>query len=296
MRSCPDRPTHRSPRPTRRCGSGSVPITAARSASRPRSRSSRRTRWCSCAATRPRASPASRSSPTRGTSPPASAARSRRRRRSSGSCAASSRPLVHRPLPQLTPTNRWFWTAGADGTLRIEGCADCHKRVHPPSPVCPACRSRNRVPTVVSGRATVVGFTVNQHQWHPALEPPYAIANVALEEDASVHLTTNIVGCDPHDVHVGQRVTVRFEQHDDVWLPLFEPTGADDPVDHVGEPTRPTPRSPLTDDRFEHRAVLSGIGRSAMGRRLMVDPLSLTVDAFLAAVADAGLPLDDLDV
>ena len=51
----------------------------------------------------------------------------------------------------------------------------------------------------------------------------------------------------------------------------------------------------MSDDRFEHRAVLSGVGRSAIGRRLMVDPLSLTVDACLAAVEDAGLTLDDID-
>ena len=41
--------------------------------------------------------------------------------------------------------------------------------------------------------------------------------------------------------------------------------------------------------------MLSGIGRSALGRRLMVDPLSLTIDACLEAVADAGLTLDDID-
>ena len=63
----------------------------------------------------------------------------------------------------------------------------------------------------------------------------------------------------------------------------------------MAEPQRPAPRPPATGDRFEHRAVLSGVGRSAIGRRLMVDPLSLTVDACLAAVADAGLTLDDID-
>ena len=40
-------------------------------------------------------------------------------------------------------------------------------------------------------------------------------------------------------------------------------------------------------------SVASGARRS--GRRLMVDPLSLTVDACLAAVADAGLTLSDID-
>ena len=70
-----------------------------------------------------------------------------------------------------------------------------------------------------------MGFTVNPHPWHPAFPPPYVIAIVALDEDPLVRLTTNIVGCEPDEVHIGQRVRVRFEQHDDVWLPLFEPTG-----------------------------------------------------------------------
>ena len=200
-----------------------------------------------------------------------------------------------RPLPQLTPVNEWFWTSGADGVLRIQGCTHCGQLVHPPTPICPACRSRAFAPTDVSGRATVVGFTVNHHQWLPGFEPPYVIANVALAEDASVHLTTNIVGCEPEAVHVGQEVAVRFEQQEDVWVPLFEPTGATDPLDRVPEPQRPTPRPPISSKRFEHDVVLSGLGRSAMGRRLMVDPLSLAVDACLAAVADAGLVLEDID-
>ena len=202
---------------------------------------------------------------------------------------------VMRPLPELTPANDWFWTSGADGTLRIQGCSDCGRLVHPPVPICPYCRSRSSKPTAVSGRGTVVGFTVNAHRWLPDLDPPYVIANVALAEDAQVHLTTNVVGCEPGDVQIGREVRVQFLQQEDVWLPLFELTGSVDPVDRVEEPVRPLPRAPLSDERFEHRAVLSGIGRSTFGRRLMVDPLSLAVDASLEAVADAGLTLDDID-
>jgi acetyl-CoA acetyltransferase/uncharacterized OB-fold protein len=200
-----------------------------------------------------------------------------------------------RPLPQLTPANEWFWTSGADGRLRIQRCDDCRAMVHPPVPICPVCRSRAWSPAEVSGRATVVGVTVNHHPWHPDFEPPYAIANVVLAEDPTVHLTTNVVGCDPDEVHIGQEVQVRFEPVEDVWLPLFEPTGTTATVDPVPEPVRPTPRPPVSPKRFEHDAVLSGIGRSAIGRRLMRDPLSLAVDACLEAVADAGLTLDDID-
>jgi acetyl-CoA acetyltransferase len=167
--------------------------------------------------------------------------------------------------------------------------------VHPPTPVCPACGSRSSAPVVVSGRATVVALTVNRHQWLPSFEPPYVIAIVALAEDPRVRLTTNIVGCDPDDVGIGQEVRVRFERQDDVWIPLFEPTGNTDRSERVPEPERPTIRPPATDDRFEHRIVLSGVGHSPIGRRLMADPRALAVDACRAAIADAGLTPADID-
>src|SRR3546814_17973412 len=61
-----------------------------------------------------------------------------------------------RILPELTPDVEGFWTSGRDGQLRIQGCTDCGTLVHPPVPICPACRSRAWEPKVVSGRATVV--------------------------------------------------------------------------------------------------------------------------------------------
>jgi acetyl-CoA acetyltransferase len=109
-----------------------------------------------------------------------------------------------------------------------------------------------------------------------------------------VRLTTNIVGCEPDAVHIGQEVEVRFEAHDGVHIPLFTPTGRTN-ENPVPPPDLPAPRPPVKSDRFEHRSVLSGIGRSAIGRRLMVDPLSLTVDACLAAIEDAGLDRGDID-
>jgi acetyl-CoA acetyltransferase len=45
----------------------------------------------------------------------------------------------------------------------------------------------------------------------------------------------------------------------------------------------------------EHRAVLSGVGQSAIGRQVPRSALQLTLDAILAAVDDAGLDLDDVD-
>ncbi|CAB4364013.1 MAG: thiolase family protein [Actinobacteria bacterium] len=45
----------------------------------------------------------------------------------------------------------------------------------------------------------------------------------------------------------------------------------------------------------ERNAVISGIGQSAVGRKLGRTGISLTVEAALAAIADAGLTRDDID-
>ncbi|HEX5366033.1 MAG TPA: hypothetical protein VFW63_05145, partial [Acidimicrobiales bacterium] len=46
---------------------------------------------------------------------------------------------------------------------------------------------------------------------------------------------------------------------------------------------------------FERRSIISGIGQSDVGRRLNRTGLDLTIDAALAAIADAGLTTDDID-
>jgi acetyl-CoA acetyltransferase len=46
---------------------------------------------------------------------------------------------------------------------------------------------------------------------------------------------------------------------------------------------------------FERRSIISGIGQSAVGRRLGRTGLDLTIEAALAAIADAGLEVADID-
>jgi acetyl-CoA acetyltransferase len=148
----------------------------------------------------------------------------------------------------------------------------------------------------VSGRAVVAGCTVNHQQWLPGLAPPYVVAVVAIEEDPAVRLTTNIVGCDPDEVAIGMRVQVEFERRDEFWIPLFQPTpGAKQgPVPAPRDRIRSV-RPMLSTEKFEDKVALTGVGSSRMGRRLMVDPLALTVQACLAALEDAGLTLADVD-
>lgn len=205
-----------------------------------------------------------------------------------------------RPLPQVTGQNEYFWTAGQDGRLRLQECLACQALIHPPAPICRYCRSHDMGVRTVSGKATLSAFTVNHRFGFPDLPPPYVIAQVAIAEDPRVRLTTNIIECDPEALELGQPVEVVFQQLADVWLPLFTPSSdampLPAPVDAIapqdfGKHVRPM----LTREKFEEHSAITGIGASRLGRRLMVPPLSLTIEACEAAVADAGLTFDDID-
>jgi uncharacterized OB-fold protein len=130
-----------------------------------------------------------------------------------------------RVLPRLDSENRFFWTGGADGILRLLRCQACATFIHPPRPVCRKCLSENVAPEPVPGTGTVDTFTINYQEWRPGLETPYVIARVAIDGAPGVYLTTNIVGCRVDAVDIGDRVRVRFEQQGEIYLPLFEKVG-----------------------------------------------------------------------
>jgi len=132
---------------------------------------------------------------------------------------------IKRPLPQLTDSNRFFWTSGADGRLRFLRCTQCRNYIHPPVPVCDKCLSMEQEVVAVSGRATLAAVTVNHQMWMPNLAPPYVVGIVEIEEQASVRLTTNIIQCDEADLKIGMALEVAFEACEDVYLPMFRPGG-----------------------------------------------------------------------
>lgn len=205
-----------------------------------------------------------------------------------------------RPLPQLTVENEFYWKSGRDGVLRLQQCEACQGLVHPPQPICNHCRGRELRIIEVSGLGRLIGFTENVRFGLPGLTPPYTIAHVAIAEDDRVRLTTRIVEAQAADLSIGQEMRVVFEEVGDVWLPHFTPTGASDlmplPQDEVAPEAMATlVRPPLSSHRFEQDSAVSGIGMSRIGRRLMVNPLALTVEAAMAAIQDAGLTVDDID-
>ena len=131
-----------------------------------------------------------------------------------------------RLLPLVTPENQHYWTGGAEGQLRLLRCDACRHFVHPPAPVCPECLSRELSVAAVSGRAELLTYTVNHQPWLPGFPPPYVVAIVAIDEQPSLRITSNIVNCAPEALRIGMPLRVCFEECDDVWLPLFEPEQA----------------------------------------------------------------------
>lgn len=130
--------------------------------------------------------------------------------------------IPFRVLPRVDDETGFFWTGGKDGELRFLRCDACRYFVHPPAPICPRCLGRSLAPEAVSGRGTVFSYTVNHHAWDGTTEP-WVVAIVQLDEQDDLRLTTNVVGCDPDDVAIGLPVQVTFEDHDPVYVPLFEP-------------------------------------------------------------------------
>ena len=127
-----------------------------------------------------------------------------------------------RLLPRLVDDTRHYWTGGAEGELRFKRCNACGYWIHPPSPRCPICLSKDIGIAAVCGRGVIHAFTVNHQPWYPGLDPPYVVAIVELPEQEGLRVTTGIVGTAPEDVRVGLPVSVVFDNYEDVWLPFFE--------------------------------------------------------------------------
>lgn len=130
-----------------------------------------------------------------------------------------------RKLPKLEPETEFFWKSGADGQMRIQRCTACGHWQQPPWPRCTQCHGEDVAPQPVSGRGRIATYSINHEPWVPGLEVPFVFAAVELEEQAELYVFTNILA--PVDaVSRGMAVTVTFEHHEDVWLPMFVPAGA----------------------------------------------------------------------
>jgi uncharacterized OB-fold protein len=125
--------------------------------------------------------------------------------------------------PTVNPETAPFWDATAEGRLLLLRCDDCGAVIWYPRGVCPDCHGRSTTWFEASGDAIVYSSTVtrrSQGGWRDAA--PYVLAYVELAEGPRI--MTNIVDCDPDDVHIGQAVTVVFhDTGEGLAVPRFRP-------------------------------------------------------------------------
>jgi uncharacterized protein len=77
---------------------------------------------------------------------------------------------------------------------------------------------------VLSGRGTVFSYCVMHLPLVAGFAPPYLVAEVELEEQPGLRVTTNILNCPIGNVRIGMALTVTFEDREGgISLPQFEP-------------------------------------------------------------------------
>ena len=135
-------------------------------------------------------------------------------------------PAPKRPLPSRDePDSRPFWLATREKALTYQQCRDCGTVIFYPRRHCTGCLGNDLEWKRSAGKGTVYTYSVVRQSYHPFFRGlvPYAVAWIDLDEGP--RLVSNIVGVeDPlRDVRIGMRVRVRWEEHDELCLPLFEP-------------------------------------------------------------------------
>jgi uncharacterized protein len=125
--------------------------------------------------------------------------------------------------PNVSSLTRPFWEATARRELVRPVCLNCGISFFTPQVACPGCLDENWEYQLSSGTGTVYSFTIVHRAPREGFETPYVVADVDLDE--GWNLLTNVVGCRPEDVHIGQRVSVAWLDADGAVLPVFAPQG-----------------------------------------------------------------------
>lgn len=136
--------------------------------------------------------------------------------------------MYDKPLPIIDPDTEPFWRASREHRLLVKYCVDCARAHFYPRELCPHCHSDAVEWRDAKGTGSIYSFTVARRPAGPAFQAdaPYVVAIVQLDE--GVRMMSNIIGCPPDEVRIGQRVTVSFEEvTPEITLPKFRRAGGD---------------------------------------------------------------------
>jgi hypothetical protein len=133
-------------------------------------------------------------------------------------------PDWKKPLPTVVGETKPYWDGCRRGELLLQRCDRCGEHQFYPRGICANCWSNEVRWVRSSGKGTVWTYTVTYQNRTPgfAEELPYVLALVELEE--GVRMFTNIILCNPRDVHIGMPVEVTFvAATDQISVPYFKP-------------------------------------------------------------------------
>ena len=127
-----------------------------------------------------------------------------------------------KPLPSANPDGQPFWASCKAHAMALQRCLGCGRFRFPPRTICPGCHSADSEWRPIAGRGRVYVSLVMSRPPNPAWEGdvPYNVSQIELEE--GVRLWSNVIGCDPHAVTIGDDVRIVYDDvTDQVALPKF---------------------------------------------------------------------------
>jgi uncharacterized protein len=130
-------------------------------------------------------------------------------------------------VPQPTPDTLAWWEGCRAHQLLVQRCLGCGEHQFYPRIMCAACNADTLELVPACGRASVSSYTIVRRPVSQAYaaETPYVIALLRLTEGPT--MMSNIVGCEPEQVHVGMQVQVLFEDWSEtISVPKFCPVDA----------------------------------------------------------------------
>ncbi len=117
-----------------------------------------------------------------------------------------------------------FWESCARHAMELQRCDACSRFRYPPRPVCPYCLSDRATWTPVAGTGTVHVQLGVHPRGRDAAREPYSLTMVELDE--GIRMWSNVVGSEPDDVRIGDRVRVVYDDVDGGTLPHFSREGS----------------------------------------------------------------------
>jgi uncharacterized protein len=129
-----------------------------------------------------------------------------------------------KPVPLPDDASQPYFDGAKRHELMLQRCRQCGAWMWPVKPRCVTCFANAPEWTAAKGRGTLYTYTL-VHQPFPGFadEVPYNVAVIELDEGVRMH--ANVVGCNNHDLRIGMRLEVVFDDvTDEITLPRFRPS------------------------------------------------------------------------